>query len=297
MTWSELNLCRVENAGYRAVMGGMSRRVLGVWVALAVALLAPSVASAAPAGTVAGWRSPAAGVLELSVLATPGEAHLRSATATLGGTVLAVKAFDDGSCTEICPATLTLPVDTKRVPDGQRVLVVTVEDVNGVDSELFRRTLSIENAPRVFTPTVTVQIGSGPIPPPPLPGGSVGGDAGPTCASPRLTMRLAQRPLRYRRGVPVLAAGRKYRYKGRLTCRINGRRRAAPRGMRVQVRNRLRGSTISKPSIRVRRRGAIVVRLAYRRSRVLIFRVVGAGGDAVRVRIPIRVVRVKKARR
>ena len=110
-------------------------------------------------------------------------------------------------------------------------------------------------------------------------------------------MRLAQRPLRYRRGVPVLAAGRKYRYKGRLTCRIDGRRRAAPPGLRVQLRNRLRGSTYSEPSIRVRRRGVIVVRLAYRRSRVVIFRVVAANGDAVRVRIPIRVVRVKKALR
>ena len=110
-------------------------------------------------------------------------------------------------------------------------------------------------------------------------------------------MRLAQRPLRFRRGVPVLAAGRTYRYEGRLTCRINGRRRAAPRGMPVQVRNRLRGSTFSKPAIEVRKAGEIVARLRYRSSRVVIFRVVSANGDFVSVRIPIRVVRVDKARR
>ena len=97
--------------------------------------------------------------------------------------------------------------------------------------------------------------------------------------------------------MPVLAAGRTYRYAGRLTCRINGRRSPAPRGTEVQVRNRLRGWTISKPSITLRKAGDVVARLAYRSSRVVIFRVRAAGGEVVRVRIPIRVVRVKKGRR
>ena len=110
-------------------------------------------------------------------------------------------------------------------------------------------------------------------------------------------MRLAERPLRYRRGVPVLAAGRTYRYAGRLTCRIDGRRRPALRGTQVQVRNRVRGWTISKPSIRLRKAGDVVAHLAYRSSRVVIFRVRGARGELVRVRIPIRVVRVRKGRR
>jgi hypothetical protein len=97
--------------------------------------------------------------------------------------------------------------------------------------------------------------------------------------------------------VPVLAAGRTYRYAGHLTCRIDGRRRPAPRGTQVQVRNRLRGWTISKPSIRLRKAGDVVAHLAYRSSRVVIFRVRAAGGDVVRVRIPIRVVRVNKGSR
>jgi hypothetical protein len=107
-----------------------------------------------------------------------------------------------------------------------------------------------------------------------------------------LSMRLADRPLRFRRGVPVLKRNKVYRYAGRLTCRINGARRPAPRGFEVQVRNRLRGAwTVTKPSVSVRKAGEIVARLAYRSSRVIIFRVRGAAGDVARVRIPIRVVR------
>jgi hypothetical protein len=105
-------------------------------------------------------------------------------------------------------------------------------------------------------------------------------------------MRLAQRPLRFRRGVPVLLRNRVYRFAGRLSCRINGARRGAPRGMAVQVRHRLRGRwTVTKPTIHVRKAGEIVARLAFRSRRVVIFRVRGAGGNVVRVRIPIRVVR------
>jgi hypothetical protein len=149
-----------------------------------------------------------------------------------------------------------------------------------------------------YTCELSVQIGSGSISQQPSPpGGGVAGETGSSCASPQLSMRLASKPLRYRRGVPVLAAGRTYRYAGRLTCRIDGRRKPAPRGTQVQVRNRLRGWTISKPSIRLRKAGDVVAHLAYRSSRVVIFRVRAAGGDVVRVRIPIRVVRVNKGSR
>ena len=46
-------------------------------------------------------------------------------------------------------------------------------------------------------------------------------------------MMLDQRPLRFEEGVPVLASGRSYRFRGRLTCRIDGHRRPAPRGTLV----------------------------------------------------------------
>ena len=201
-----------------------------------------------------------------------------------------------------------MKVDTAECARRSRSeLVVTVEDANGRDRLRFcgpadagrqdqaRRSCEVTSRQRC---AVDVQIGSGTISPQPSSaGGGVGGDSAPSCASPRLSMRLAEKPLRYRRGVPVLAAGRTYRYAGRLTCRINGRRRPALRGTQVQVRNRVRGLTISKPSIRLRKAGDVVAHLAYRSSRVVIFRVRGARGELVRVRIPIRVVRVKKGRR
>ena len=183
-----------------------------------------------------------------------------------------------------------------------------VTDDQGASTELLRRDISVENTPRPspckdkkdeHDPCIVdVQVGSGSISPlPSPPGGGVAGETVSSCVSPQLSMRLASKPLRYRRGVPVLAAGRTYRYAGRLTCRIDGRRRPAPRGTKIQVRNRLRGWTISKPSIELRKAGDVVARLAYRSSRVVIFRIVGARGEVMRVRIPIRVVHVKKGRR
>jgi hypothetical protein len=303
--------------GYRALMGRMSARVLGPLVACAILLVVPSVADAAPTGNVAGWRDPVEGTMNLTVLAMPDpvtRAELRSATATLAALDVTAS-FVDGTCSVTCPATVMLELKTKKVtedvppkrlvPDGPQTLVVTIEDANGEKTEILKRVILVENnrpAPAcqitIHTCRISVDIGSGSITPQPSsPDGPVGGESGPSCASPRLSMRLASKPLRYRRGVPVVAAGKSYRYAGELTCRINGRRKPAPRGTEVQVRNRLRGWTISKPSITLRKAGDVVAHLAYRSSRVVIFRVRAAGGDVVRVRIPIRVVRVNKGRR
>jgi hypothetical protein len=261
-------------------------------------LLAPSVAEAAPTGSVAGWRSPVVGGMTLTVWAIPDGVALKTAVVTLGGVEVARGPFTNGNCEAGCPAEALLDVNTKNVDDGPRELVVTVIDANDQTHRLglTQSPVILQVANDVvhdFRSTVTVSIGSGTTTTNPSPpGGPVGGDEGPSCRSPRLSMRLADRPLRFRRGVPVLKRGRVYRYEGRLTCRINGARRAAPRGFEVQVRNRLRGAwTISKPSIEVRKAGEIVARLAYRSSRVIIFRVRGATGDVARVRIPIRVVR------
>jgi hypothetical protein len=302
----ELNLCLMKVRGYRASMGRMFARVLGLAVTFAVLSMAPSVAAAAVTGNAAGWRDPASGSFALTVQATPDDVPLESAAASLGGELVDVDPFADGTCEETCPARVILDVDTTEVTDGRRELVVWVTDEDGSSTELLRREITVENTPRpspcVKKVTgeceVTVDVGSGTITRQPSPpGGPVGGESGPSCASPRLSMRLASKPLRYRRGVPVLAAGRSYRYAGELTCRINGRRKPAPRGTEVQIRNRLRGWTISKPAITLRKAGDVVARLSYRSSRVVIFRVRGAGGEVVRVRIPIRVVHVKKGRR
>jgi hypothetical protein len=61
----------------------------------------------------------------------------------------------------------------------------------------------------VMSVSVTVEVGSS--------GTAIAPEA-PACAAPQLSMRLAQRPLRWRRGTPVLATGRSYRFAGRLLC-------------------------------------------------------------------------------
>jgi hypothetical protein len=83
----------------------------------------------------------------------------------------------------------------------------------------------------------------------------------PTCL-PQLTMRLAQRPLRWRRGVPVLRAGRTYRFAGRLTC--------APEG------------TVVEGAGAVGADGRITTRIAYRGGRTVEF---SAHGAAVRIAV------------
>jgi hypothetical protein len=278
----------------------MKRALLAAMVAV---LTLPAAAQASTQGAVGGVRDPASGVLELTVQAVETEGiGLRRATATLAGSALATATFAAPDCVPgVCPAvgTVALTVPTYGVPDGPARLEVTVEDAAGTVTHVVDQRVTVNNKPVVSTSTVTVNVGAGSKLPRPGPGGP-GGPGGPAggngCASPRLSMFLAQRPLRVKRGVPVLARGRKYRFRGRLTCVIDGRRTAAPRGTLVQVRDRRKGRTIERPAARVKTGGLVVARLAHRRSCTVVFRIRGAGGHLVSVRIPIRVVRAKGAR-
>jgi hypothetical protein len=278
----------------------MRRALLAAFVA---ALTVPAPAQGATAAAVGGVRDPASGVLDLTVQAVESEGiGLRRASVRLGGTALDSASFAEPDCQPgVCPAvgTVALSAPTYGVADGPARLEVTVEDAAGTVTHVVDQTVTVINRQPTSTSTVTVSVGAGAKNPQQGPGGP-GGPTGPSdtqgCASPRLSMFLAQRPLRIRRGVPVLAAGRKYRFRGRLTCVIDGRRRAARRGALVQVRDRRKGRTIERPAARVKTGGAIVVRLAHRRSCTVVFRIRGAGGHLVGVRIPIRVVRAKGAR-
>ena len=90
LMWRNLNLCLVKHRGYRGLMGGMFRRVLGLWLVCAAVLLAPSVAAAAPTRERrAAGASPAAGELDADRAgdARPVTAGERR-TATLGGELL-----------------------------------------------------------------------------------------------------------------------------------------------------------------------------------------------------------------
>ena len=303
MTWRELDLCAPNGRGYRPRMGRLGRRVAGLWlVCVAGALFGASAASAVPDAAVGGVQDPASvGVLDLEVLAkeTEPDVELVAVTALLDGGIADHVLLEDGTCTTIaCPVVVPLTVVTSTKADGIHLLEVVVENSEG-EQFLWERELEIDNTPPQSTPTVTVSVGSGNVVLSPPPGGGQtdpqGTDRG--CAAPRLSVFLDDDPLRFRRGVPVLARGRKYRFAGRLTCRVDGRRRPAPRGTEVQVRNRVNGHTIAKPSLRVRANGVIATRLAYRTSRVIVFRVRGAGGSLHRVVIPIRVVKVRRGRR
>lgn len=264
-----------------------------------------------PNGAVGGVTSYAAGTMQLSVQATDAGLGLSRAAATLDGSHAVGARFGDGTCVETpdeaagtgCPAvgSVTLALPTTGVADGPHRLAVTALDAAGNVAVLEDRTITVANTPPPQHSTVTVTVGSGATTnPPPAGGGNHGGVAGEDeesgCRSPRLSVSLAQPPLRIRGGVPVLAAGRLYRFTGRLTCRIAGHRRSAPRGTRVELRSVVRGHVASTRRLTVGRRGRIAVRLAPRSSRVLVFRVRARSGAVVRVRLPVRVARARAAR-
>ena len=287
---------------------------LVTFLALATVLvLAPAANAAvvdvdAPTGAVGGVRSQAAGVLTLSVLAVDNGLGLSRAAAALDGAPLADAPFGDGTCVEApdeaagtgCPSvsTATLEVPTTGVADGPHELTVTVRDAAGNVATLVRQTVTVANTPPKNTSTVTINVGSGKIRAPSgsNPGGGPVGPEEELCAAPRLEVFLASRPLRVRRGLPVLLAGHKYRWRGKLTCRIGGKRRAAPRGTLVQLRSIVRGRVAGTRTLKVGRRGKLSVRLALRSSRVLVFRFVGENA-VVRVRLRVRVIRPRPARR
>jgi hypothetical protein len=301
MTCRELNLCTASGRDYRALMGRMLRRVAAVTVAaIALALSGGSAAWAVPNAAVGGIQSHvSAGGLSLSVLATESEGvGLSTASALIDDELIATVPFPDGACRTdspdvACPATVALNISFDLDP-GVHELAVVVEDELG--RQFVKRSAFevIEHPPS--RRVVTIEIGSGTLQPGPGPG------PGPPrrarrCAAPRLSMALAQNPLRYRRGVPVLAKNRRYRFSGRLTCRVDGRRRPAPRGTEIQVLQRTRWRRMAKKSLAVGRDGRISVRLRFPSRRVVIFRARGTGNTVVSVRIPVRVAKVKRGRR
>ncbi len=104
-------------------------------------------------------------------------------------------------------------------------------------------------------------------------------------------MLLVSNPVRISKGVPVLRYGKRYRFKGRLTCLVNGKRRSAPKGTRIELLNTARGRTVSRVRTEVGVSGAIALRLSYRRARTLVFRYRAADGTTAQVRIKVRVTR------
>lgn len=196
---------------------------------------------------------------------------------------------------------MALRVDTASVPDGPHRLRVDVADAAGNVATIADEEILVLNHPPGTSSTVTLRIGSGGVEAPGPPAAAPAPRArprlrpapGPACPVPRLSMLLASKPLRISRGRPVLARGRHYRYRGRLTCRIHGWRRSAPRGTVVEVINVIRGRRRTRRPTRVRARGRIALKLAYPSSRTIIIRHRSVDGRTAQVRIRIRVVRVR----
>jgi hypothetical protein len=275
---------------------------LAVCAAAAALVLVPAAqATPAPAGAVDGLRSPADHVLQLGIHATSasGGANLADAVISVDGTEVQRGALCSpaGSCDV---GTVTLPLDTTAFPDGTHDLVITVTGADSsagtvVDNSDFQ----IWNNRPVYTSTATLTVGSAVPAPAPAggsggPGGAVEGASAGSCTTPKLSMVLDQRPLRIHRGVPVLVAGKSYRFTGRLTCVINGKRVSAPKRTRIEARAIVHGKSVLKGRASVGSGGKIVFRLASPSSRTLEFRFTEPNGKVIRVRIKIETVHVKK---
>jgi len=108
---------------------------------------------------------------------------------------------------------------------------------------------------------------------------------------------LAQKPLRISKGRPVLLHNKRYRFTGRLTCVINGKRRSAPKRARIDLLNTVGKHTSDKSGTTVASKGAFTIILSYPSSRLLTFRFTNSDGQRSQVRIRIIVQKKKKAKR
>jgi hypothetical protein len=198
--------------------------------------------------------------------------------------------------------------NTKDYTDGTYHLVATVHNANG-ESNVAEGNIEIwNNRPgQCASPNATplscpadLSIGSDPTAEPQPQnngsnnGGGVEGANESSCKSPRLSMSLAQKPLRVSHGVPVLLKNKSYRFTGRLTCLVKNTRRSAEKGTRVEVRNIVRGKTVRKPSGKVGNGGKITVVLKSATSRTIEFRFTNADGKSSKVSIKVRIAQRKR---
>ncbi|HEY1687295.1 MAG TPA: hypothetical protein VGF95_00355 [Solirubrobacteraceae bacterium] len=282
-----------------------------------------------PAGAVGGVSDPAAGTLKLSLEASDEGLGLLSASASLQGAPTVTASFGGEPCAQLaqaaqagepiapslegaCPADVSgvpLTIDTTKVPDGEHMLVVSVSDAEGNVTTLLEEAIVVENTPPSYESSVTIALGNGKTEASSGETGdtggsgrvSKGGDNGrgetlgfssthrQTCASPRLSMMLAQRPLRTARGVVVLH-DRAYRYRGQLTCLVSGKRKRAAAGTTIAVDERVGRRSVARSGTTVRRTGWISVLLVCPSTRTIVFTAPGGGHSAI-VRIPVEVVR------
>jgi hypothetical protein len=200
-----------------------------------------------------------------------------------------------------CPSNgrRTMDIDTNRYFDGDHRLTVLLYDAAGHKVTLVgERPFKLTNHPNPGSSTATLSIGSGNTGQQNGSRGSGGGGSSgvagassTSCNSPRLSLELSQKPLKVSNGVPVLKSGKRYRYRGRLTCVLNGKRRSAAPKTRIDLLNTVGKRTLVKGGTTVRAQGQITIILAYKSSRTLIFRYTNPDGKQSQVKLKIKIVK------
>jgi hypothetical protein len=275
--------------------------------------------TSAPRGSAGPWHSPVGGSFDLSVTGTDDGAGLSSAVAFVDGNPVASAALGDTTCRDLsdggaidiainagCPLhvdNVKLTVNTVGIPDGAHTLRVTLTDIAGNATNIVNDApLEVNNTPVVQSPSQDLTIGNSGTNVVGANGGTggTGGSGGvagaseTSCQSPKLTMLLSQKPLRVSHGVPVLRYDKRYRFRGRLTCVVNGKRKSATPRTRIDLVNTVGKRTVLKGGATVRDKGGITLILSYKSSRTLTFRYTNPDGKRSQVKIKIKVERPKK---
>jgi hypothetical protein len=190
-------------------------------------------------------------------------------------------------------------LDPLRLPEGLFKPRVTIYDAAGNttveqrDVEVWHPVLPSDTQElRISTASVTELPGPNVVPP--AGDGGVQGAQSSQCRSPRLSVILRSKPVRVSKRVPVLKYKKRYRFTGRLTCVINGKRQSAPKRTKLAIYNKVGKKTVRKPNTAIRAKGKVDLKLAFVSSRTVIFRYTNAGGQKSEVKIKIRITKKSK---
>jgi hypothetical protein len=287
---------------------------------LDVASLAMKVTDTSPPHVgVGGYQSPADKALSLDFAATDVGTGLRTAEAWITGQPVVTGDFPDTDCRDLTPgdATVDMPLDAKCAFADHAAISVPITGLPNGDGYVLNyrvtdwagneytesKPLSINVNPYLGTNTQTLSIGTTGTTNPNANANNNGGSGGvagasaQSCRSPRLSFSLSNKPMRISKGVPVLQYGKRYRFNGRLTCVINGKRKSAPKRARVDILNKVGKKTLEKAGTTVRDKGRLTVILSYKSSRTISFRFTNSDGQRSTVSIKIKVEKKKKSSR
>jgi hypothetical protein len=196
-------------------------------------------------------------------------------------------------------------LDSTLWPDGPHTLAVKLYDASGRVADVlegYQTEFKNGRDPKNCSPACSSQlpVGSGGTAQGNGSGsggngsGGVAGASATSCNSPRLSMQLSQKPLKVSKSVPVLVSGKRYRFRGKLTCLVGGKRRSAAAKTPIELLNTIGKKTYRKGGATVRSGGAITMILSYKSSRTLVFRYTNPDGRRTQVKLKIKV--VKKSR-